>query len=134
MTNAYASMHGRSLASMLDVSVTGTVDRLRAAWTKYATHRKTLAELRDLLTRALTGSLAAAVLAGVVAAFNEYRLVWEVAHLQTLSIYWFPFVLYGVERYLTTGRRRGLVLAAVSWSALNLSSVYYLAYCAPFIV
>ena len=86
-----------------------------------------------LLTRALSGSLAAALLAGVVAAFNEYRLVWEVAHLQTLSIYWFPFVLFGVERYLTTGRRRALAFAAVSWIALSLSSVYYLAYCAPFI-
>ena len=87
-----------------------------------------------LLTRALSGSLAAAVLAGVVAAFNEYRLVWEVAHLQTLSIYWFPFVLYGIDRYFATGRRHGLVLAGLSWTALNLSSVYYLAYCAPFIV
>jgi hypothetical protein len=29
MTNAYASMHGRSLESMLDVNVTGTADRLR---------------------------------------------------------------------------------------------------------
>ncbi len=87
-----------------------------------------------LLTRALSGSLAAAVLAGVVAAFNEYRLVWEVAHLQTLSIYWFPFVLYGIDRYFATGRRQGLVLAGLSWAALNLSSVYYLAYCAPFIV
>ena len=53
MTNAYASMHGRSLASMLDAGITGTVDRLRAAWMKYATYRKTLAELRDLPTRAL---------------------------------------------------------------------------------
>ena len=53
MTNAYAAMHGRSLASMLDVSATGTVDRLRAVWTKYATHRKTLAELRNLSTWAL---------------------------------------------------------------------------------
>jgi hypothetical protein len=87
-----------------------------------------------LLTRALTGSVAAAVVAGVVAAFNEYRLVWEVAHLQTLSIYWFPFVLYGIERYFATGRRGALALAALSWAALNLSSVYYLAYCAPFIV
>jgi uncharacterized protein YjiS (DUF1127 family) len=53
MTNAYASTHGRSLASMLDASVTGTVDRLRDAWTKHVTYRKTLAELRDLPTRAL---------------------------------------------------------------------------------
>ena len=51
MTNAYASMHGRSLASTLDVGV--TVDRLRAAWTKYRTYRQTLAELRELPTRAL---------------------------------------------------------------------------------
>jgi uncharacterized protein YjiS (DUF1127 family) len=53
MTKAYASTHGRSLASMLDVSVAGTVNRLRAAWTKYAIYRRTLAELRDLPTRAL---------------------------------------------------------------------------------
>jgi uncharacterized protein YjiS (DUF1127 family) len=38
---------------MLDVTVIGTADRLRAAWTKYATYRKTLAELRYLPTRAL---------------------------------------------------------------------------------
>ena len=53
MTNAYSSMHGRSFASMLDVGVTGTGDRLRAAWTKFWTYRKTLSELRDLPTRAL---------------------------------------------------------------------------------
>ena len=53
MTSACTSMHGRSLASTLDVSVTRTVDRLRAAWTKYATYRMTLAELPDLPTRAL---------------------------------------------------------------------------------
>ena len=53
MTNAYASMHGRSLASTLDVGVAGTVDRLRTAWTEYVAYRKALAELRDLPTRAL---------------------------------------------------------------------------------
>ena len=53
MTNAYASMHGRSLASTLDAGVTETVSRLRAAWTKYTTYRATLAELRDLPSRAL---------------------------------------------------------------------------------
>jgi uncharacterized protein YjiS (DUF1127 family) len=53
MTNAYASTHGRSLPSMLDVSVTGTVDRLRTAWTKYVTYRKTVAELRGLSARTL---------------------------------------------------------------------------------
>jgi uncharacterized protein YjiS (DUF1127 family) len=53
MTNAYASMHGRSLASTLDAGVAGTLDRLRTAWANYRTYRKTLAELRDLPTRAL---------------------------------------------------------------------------------
>jgi uncharacterized protein YjiS (DUF1127 family) len=53
MTNAYASMHGRSLASTLDANVAGTVDHLRTAWTRYVAYRKTLAELRDLPTRAL---------------------------------------------------------------------------------
>jgi hypothetical protein len=86
-----------------------------------------------LLTRALTGTLAAGLLAGIIATFNEYRLVWEVAHLQTLSVYWFPFVLLGVHRYIVTGRPWPLAGAVVSWIALNLSSVYYLAYCSPFI-
>ena len=53
MTNAYASMHGRSLASTLDAGVAGTLDRLRTAWANYRTYRKTLAELRDLPARAL---------------------------------------------------------------------------------
>jgi hypothetical protein len=87
----------------------------------------------SVLTRALTGSLTAGIVGGVVATFNEYRLVWEVAHLQTLSIYWFPFVLFGVHRYLVTRARLALAGAAAAWLALNLSSVYYLAYCAPFI-
>jgi hypothetical protein len=87
-----------------------------------------------LLGRALTGSASAGILAGVVASFNEYRLVWEVAHLQTLSIYWFPFVLLGLHVYLASGSRRALAGAAAAWVALNLSSVYYLAYCAPFVL
>lgn len=53
MTNAYASTQGRSLASTLDVDVAGLLDRLGAAWTQYRLYRATLAELRDLPTRAL---------------------------------------------------------------------------------
>ena len=68
-----------------------------------------------------------------MAAFNEFRLVWEVARLQTLSIFWFPFVLLGIHSYLVTGRRRSLVATGIAWIGLNLSSVYYLAYCQPFI-
>jgi hypothetical protein len=86
-----------------------------------------------LLVRSWTASLLAAVIAGVVASFNEYRLAIEVAHLQTLSIFGFPFALLGLHKYLATGRRVYLAGAAGAWLGLNLSSVYYLAYCSPFI-
>ena len=86
-----------------------------------------------LLTRALTGSAVAASLAAFVAAFNEYRLVYEVAHLHTLSIHFLPFALYALHRYFHTDRRRYLVGAAVSLVGLNLSSIYYMAYCAPLV-
>ena len=72
MTNAYASMHGRSLASTLDARVTETIGRLRAAWTSFRAYRRTLAELRDLPTRALRdldfnrGDLAAIAHRGVL--------------------------------------------------------------------
>jgi hypothetical protein len=87
-----------------------------------------------LLARALTGSDAAGSVAAFVAAFNEYRLVYEVAHLHTLSIHWFLFALYALHRYFQSDRRRALAGAVVSLVLLNLSSVYYMAYCAPFVV
>jgi hypothetical protein len=87
-----------------------------------------------LLARALTGSEVAATVAAFVAAFNEYRLVYEVAHLHTLSIHWFPFALYALHRYLETDRRLALSGAVACLVLLNLSSIYYMAYCAPFIV
>jgi hypothetical protein len=87
-----------------------------------------------LLTRALTGSDAAGYTAAFIAAFNQYRLVYEVAHLHTLSIHWFPFALYALHRYFVSDRRRYLAGAAAALVALNLSSIYYMAYCAPFVV
>ena len=86
-----------------------------------------------LLTRALTGSVFGALLAAAVASFNEYRLVYEVAHLHVLSIYWLPFALLGLHRYFETDARRYLLYAAAALIALNYSSVYYVAYCAPFV-
>jgi hypothetical protein len=87
-----------------------------------------------LLARSLTGSVVAGCVAAFIAAFNEYRLVYELAHLHTLSIHWFPFALYFLDRYFATDRRRDLALAVVCLVLLNLSSVYYMAYCAPFLV
>ena len=53
MTNAYASMHGRSPASDLEAGVGEWVARSRAAWTKHRSYRRTLAELRELPARML---------------------------------------------------------------------------------
>ena len=87
-----------------------------------------------LLARALTGSTAGASAAAIIAAFNEYRLVYEVAHLHVLSIHWFPFALLALHRYFETDARRYLAYAVAALVALNLSSIYYMAYCAPFVV
>jgi hypothetical protein len=87
-----------------------------------------------LLTRALTGSDVAGCVAAFVAAFNEYRLVYEVAHLHTLSLHWLPFALYGFHQYFQTDARRHLLGGVAALVLLNLSSVYYMAFCAPFIV
>jgi hypothetical protein len=86
------------------------------------------------LTRALTGSDAAGFVAALMAAFNQYRLVYEVAHLHTLSIHWFPFALFLLHRYFETDRRGFLAGAGVALVALNLSSIYYMAYCTPFVI
>ena len=86
-----------------------------------------------LLARRLTGSAPAAAIAAFVATFNVYRIAFEVAHLHVLSIQWFPFVLLFLHRYVETDRRRWLAAAAAALVALNLSSIYYMAYCAPFV-
>ena len=87
-----------------------------------------------LLTRLLTGSATGALIAAVIATFNEYRLVWELSHLHVLSIQWLPFALYALHRYFETDARRYLLAAAAALIALNLSSIYYMLYCAPLIV
>ena len=61
-----------------------------------------------LLVRELTGSSAAGVLAGTVFAFNEFFLIFELAHLQVLSAHWMPLALYGFRRYFARGSRAGL--------------------------
>jgi hypothetical protein len=85
-----------------------------------------------LLVRELTGSSAAGVLAGTVFAFNEFFLIFELAHLQVLSAHWMPLALYGFRRYFAHGSRAGLALAALSVIALNLSAGYYLLMFPPF--
>lgn len=85
-----------------------------------------------LLTRELTGSRLAALVAGAVYAFTPYR-VDQLSHLQILSSQWLPFVLYGLRRYFVSGSRRPLAWASLALVASNLSSGYYLFYFAPFV-
>lgn len=98
-----------------------------------------------LLTRALVDSAGAAsgspvpavlagIAAGVVMAFNQYRLAYEVAHLHVLSIHWLPFALLGLHCYVATDSRWALGGGVLALVGLNLSSIYYMAYCAPFVV
>lgn len=85
-----------------------------------------------VLVRELTGSTAGGAAAGAIFGFNVYRAI-SLSHLHTLSAQWVPFALAGLLVYARTGSSRALALAAVALVASNLSSGYYMAYCAPLI-
>jgi len=85
-----------------------------------------------LFARELTGSSAAALLAGLLFAFAPYR-VPQASHLQVLSSQWMPFALYGFRRYVEGGRIRALAGASVAVVLQGLSSGYYLLYFSPFV-
>lgn len=86
-----------------------------------------------LLARDLWGRVVAALAAGIFAAFNEYRLVFELGHLHVLSIQWLPFAMVGLHRFIAFGTPLALWGAALAIIALNLSAGYYMVYCGPFI-
>ncbi len=80
----------------------------------------------------LTGRRDGALVAGTLYGFNIYRLI-SLSHLHTLSAQWAPFALTGILVFARTGSRWALAGATLSWVALALSSVYYLAYFTPII-
>lgn len=84
-----------------------------------------------LFAREITGSTAAAFVAGLLFAFAPYR-VPQASHVQVLSSQWMPFALYGFRRYIDGGRSRALVGATASVVVQGLSSGYYLLYFSPF--
>jgi hypothetical protein len=67
----------------------------------------------------------AAFLAGLAWGFTPYR-VTELAHLQMLSVYWFPAVLLGMHGYLEQRRGWWLVLFGVAWVVQSLANAYML--------
>ena len=83
-----------------------------------------------LFARELTGSRAAAFVAGVAYAFAPYRFS-TLPHVQVLSSQWMPFALYGLRRYFVTRRPTPLAWAAVAFVAQGLSCGYYLVFFAP---
>ncbi len=83
-----------------------------------------------LFARDLTGSPAAAFLAGLAYGFAPYRM-GSIPHLQVLSSAWMPFALLGFRRFFHTRRVAPLAGAAVAWTVQNLSCSYYLIFFTP---
>jgi len=85
-----------------------------------------------LLVRDLTGSRAAAFVAGLLYGFAPYRIN-QFTHLQVLSSQWMPFALFALRRFFVTRRWRYVALGSAALVAQNLSCGYYLVYFAPFV-
>lgn len=82
-----------------------------------------------LLVRRLTGSAAAAFVAGLAYAFNSLTL-HELPRVQVLNVQWWPLALLWLDRFRTTGGRRDAALAAAALALQGLSGTYYLVYTA----
>jgi len=78
-----------------------------------------------LLVRRLTGSLAAAFLAGLAFAFSPYRAA-QMPHLQMLAAFWAPLALLGLHGYLESGRKWWLAVYGVAWLLQTLANLYSL--------
>ena len=76
-----------------------------------------------LLARELGASHGIALVAGLAFAFAPYR-AGHLAHLQVLCAFWIPLVFLGLHRFLRTGCRRDLTLAAAAWMLQALTSGY----------
>lgn len=84
-----------------------------------------------LLVRDLTGDWRAGFAAGVCFAFVPWRVA-QMPHMQVLSTQWMPLAMYGVRRYLATGRVRALAGGTLALVLNNHSNGYYLLFFAPF--
>src|SRR5262245_9226236 len=80
-----------------------------------------------LLVRHLTGSAAAALLAGVAYAFNSFTQ-HELARVHVLSVQWWPLAWLFLDRFVREGRPRDAALGAAALALQGLSGTYYLAY------
>lgn len=70
----------------------------------------------------LTGAVGPALLAGVVFGYST-RLLDQAYNLETLSVFWFPWLLLALERFLGRPTWPGAVSIAGIWLGLALSSL-----------
>jgi hypothetical protein len=75
------------------------------------------------LARELGARDGVALVAGLAFAFAPFRAA-HLAHLQVLCAFWIPLVFLGLHRFLRTGRRRDLALAAAAWMLQALTNGY----------
>ena len=76
------------------------------------------------LTRSLTGSLAAGLVSGVLAAFGSHQL-YHAYHLNLLTTGWLALLLLGLHGIASGGRPGWAGLAGVSFALAAQSSGYY---------
>src|SRR5262249_37927538 len=79
------------------------------------------------LVFSLTGAPGAALVAGVAFAYAP-RLLDQAYNVQTLAIFWMPWLLLALERFLARPTWPGVVLVAGLWVALALSSLNVFVY------
>ena len=84
-----------------------------------------------LLVRRLTGSIGAAILAGIVFAFPPYRID-HYAHLQLQQTQFIPLAMWAFHVLLDTGRLRHGVLLGVFVAGQMLSCMYYGLFLVPY--
>src|SRR4051812_15536341 len=82
-----------------------------------------------VLARRLTGSIPAAITAGVVFAFAPYRFE-HYMHMELQWTVWTPWTFWALHRTMESGRRRDGALVGLFVALQFLSSIYYGAFLA----
>ena len=75
----------------------------------------------------LSGSVAAALVAGLAYGFAPYR-VSQLPHIQMLAAFWAPIALLGLHEYIETRRARWLVLYGAAWMLQGAANGYALVF------
>jgi hypothetical protein len=80
-----------------------------------------------LLAWSLTRRAGPSIVAGAIYGYAAFR--WQhLGHLQILWSWWMPLALLGLHRWMTDGRKSGLLLFGAAWLGESLSNGYYFFY------